>query len=254
LHPDRERLAVLIGLLGIGFERQLVLARHRGAAAARRCCRPTCCRSETGRTSRESPKLGRQACRRRKSDDVGREPAAVLCRGRLIRPRGRHGGARRGRVVPLRRPRTRLRWRGEWRHVLRAQGAPTTRPLRATSQCGIEARATGVPCPPPRQAPMGVHAATALIVSGEAARTSRIARPRARRDGAQRRTRPRAGEVLAASSPCAWAAHARRAAPRRFARGNRWLRRTSGEAARTSLARGRFRQCASSDASAASRS
>jgi phosphotriesterase-related protein len=26
LHPDRERLAVLIGLLGIGFERQLVLS------------------------------------------------------------------------------------------------------------------------------------------------------------------------------------------------------------------------------------
>ena len=26
LHPDRERLAVLIGLLGLGFERQLVLS------------------------------------------------------------------------------------------------------------------------------------------------------------------------------------------------------------------------------------
>ena len=64
LHPDRERLAVLIGLLGIGFERQLVLShdtvwcwRGRAPRAARR----TCCRTGSRRTFRDDRPALREA-------------------------------------------------------------------------------------------------------------------------------------------------------------------------------------------------
>src|SRR6185436_13510821 len=120
----------------------------------------------------------------------------------MRRTRGRRVSVR-GEVAssPLRSPATRPYGGNRERHVLRAQGAPTTQPLRATSRPGIEPRATPVPYPPPRQSPMGVRARPPLIVSGEATRTSRIARPNGRRADALLEDRPRASEVLAASSP-----------------------------------------------------
>ena len=95
LHPDRERLAVLIGLLGIGFERQIVLSHDtvwcwRGRApmlpAGPRC------RSGSRRYVFETScrRCARRACRDDEDRrDAGRQPAPLL-RGRARLPREDH--------------------------------------------------------------------------------------------------------------------------------------------------------------------
>jgi len=105
LHPDASGSPVLIGLLGIGFERQLVLSHDtvwcwRGRAPK---LPPICCRSGSRRTSsrRSCEAQGGRRVASEDRDDARREPAPVFRRRRLSASAraGVEVGAWRGRVV-----------------------------------------------------------------------------------------------------------------------------------------------------------